>query len=164
MGIVALMAGALTQVFPKLITQPRIPAIFSTILAIVGMILFIFSEGGVGRYHYWAFVFTGSVIGTTGVLHLFVAVQSNLIQAFPVESAGVAGSVCQVLFQVGGVIGIAIQTGLDSVGDGLQDWKGTQAGFGFVTGLVALLGLIFVIFFRQDKVPTDEDEQVHVVV
>lgn len=84
----ALIAGAATQVWPRLITHPRWPAVGSITLAVVGMILFIFSDGGIGRYNYWAFVFTGSVIGTVGVLHLFVAIQSNLIQAFPPEMAG----------------------------------------------------------------------------
>jgi hypothetical protein len=83
MGIVALIAGAFTQVFPTLITHPRWPTAVSTALAVAGMILFIFSDGGVGRHDYWALVFTGSIVGTVGVLHMFVAVQSNLIQAFP---------------------------------------------------------------------------------
>ncbi len=66
-----------------------------------------------------------------------------MIQSFPIQFAGVGGSVAQITFQIGGVIGVAVQSGLDSTGTGLADWKGTQAGFWFGGAVVLAAGISF---------------------
>jgi hypothetical protein len=74
---------------------------------------------------------------------MFIAINTNMIQSFPIEFAGVGGSVAQITFQIGGVIGVAVQSGLDSTGTGLADWKGTQAGFWFSGALTLAAGIMF---------------------
>jgi hypothetical protein len=74
---------------------------------------------------------------------MFIAINTNMIQSFPIEFAGVGGSVAQITFQIGGVIGVAVQSGLDSTGSGLADWKGTQAGFWFGGAVLLAAGITF---------------------
>jgi hypothetical protein len=45
---------------------------------------------------------------------VFIGMNTMIIQSFPLEFAGVGGSFANVIFQVGGVIGIAIQVCLSS--------------------------------------------------
>jgi hypothetical protein len=162
MGITALFAGAVSQAVPTLITRPRWTVFFCSFLGFAGSILFIYSYGGVGT-DYWKFIFTGEVIGTWGVLFMFIAINTNMIQSFPIEFAGVGGSVAQITFQIGGVLGVAVQSGLDSTGTGLADWKGTQAGFWFSGALTLAAGITFGIFYRNkvERPELEDDGKVH---
>lgn len=77
-----------------------------------------------------------------------------IIQSFPLVAAGVGGSFANVLFQIGGVVGIAIQAGLIATGDGtVQDWTGSANGYYFTSGFVLFTGLVFVLWYRQEKMP-----------
>jgi hypothetical protein len=54
-------------------------------------------------------------------------------------------------------LGIAIQAGLLSTGDGTaQDWVGSRNGYFFTSGYVLATGLIFFVWYRQDKMPKRE--------
>jgi hypothetical protein len=66
----------------------------------------------------------------------------------------VGGSFANIIFQVGGVIGIAVQSGLLGTGDGtIQDWTGSKNSY-FLTGAyIMLTGLIFLAWYRQSKAP-----------
>ena len=77
-----------------------------------------------------------------------------IIQSFPLEFAGVGGSFANVIFQVGGVIGISVQSGLLSTGNGtIQDWTGSENSYFFTGGYILFTGVIFVLWYRQDKMP-----------
>lgn len=72
----------------------------------------------------------------------------------PIEFAGIGGSFAQIIFQVGGVIGVAIQAGLISTGDGtLEDWTGSKNGYFFTSGYILLTGFIFMLWYKQEKMP-----------
>ena len=80
-----------------------------------------------------------------------------VIQSFPLEFAGVGGSFAQILFQIGGVIGIAVQAGLIATGDGtLADWTGSKNSYFFTSGYIMFTGIVFVLWYRQEKMPIRE--------
>lgn len=151
MGITALVAGGLTQPFPWLVTRPRYVQFVGSVLAFTGSMLLAFSKGGHGA-DYWKYIFTGEIIGTFGGMFIFIGMNTAVIQSFPQEFAGVGGSFVQVVFQVGGVVGIAVQSGLLSTGNGITDWTGSKNSYFFTSAYILLTGLVFVIFFRQSKV------------
>ena len=111
MGITSLIAGGATQLIPWLLARPRFVQPAAACLCFAGSMLFAFSGGGHGK-DYWRYMFTGEVIGTAGGLMIFIGTNNGIIQAFPLEFAGVGGSVANIIFQVGGVIGISVQAGL----------------------------------------------------
>jgi MFS family permease len=156
MGVTALVVGILTQVMPWLITRPRYVQPIASVFCFVGSMLFAFSGGGHGS-NYWAYIFTGEVIGTAGAMIIFISMNSMIIMSFPLESAGIGGSFANVIFQVGGVIGIAVQAGLIATGDGtVEDWVGSRNGYFFTSGYILATGLIFVLWYRQEKMPVRE--------
>ncbi|KAK4688624.1 hypothetical protein P7C73_g1488, partial [Tremellales sp. Uapishka_1] len=162
MGITALFVGGGIQAFPKLITRPRYVQPVSSALCFAGSMLFAFSGGGHGK-DYWRYMFPGMIIGTAGGMLLFIGMNTCLIQAFPLESAGVGGSFVNVVFQVGGVIGIAVQAAFvgNSAADQLE-WNGSKNSYFFSGGYVLATGLIFVAWYRQSKMPVREGAPVAV--
>ena len=156
MGITALVVGTLTQAMPWLITRPRYVQPVASALCFAGSMLFAFSDGGRGSA-YWKFMFPGQIIGTAGGMIVFIGMNTAIIQSFPVEFAGVGGSFANILFQVGGVIGIAVQAGLISTGDGtLEDWTGSANSYYFTSAYIMATGIIFVFWYRQEKMPHHE--------
>ncbi|WVR08470.1 hypothetical protein IAU60_005525 [Kwoniella sp. DSM 27419] len=153
MGIAALVVGTITQFLPWLITRPRYVQPIAGVLCAVGSILFAVSNGGPGK-DYWRYLFPGQIIGTAGGMIVFIGMNTTIIQAFPLEFAGVGGSFANIIFQIGGVIGISIQGALLSTGDGtIQDWEGSKNGYWFTTGYILLTSLVFVLTYRQHKMP-----------
>ena len=156
MGITALVVGTLTQAMPWLITRPRYVQPVASALCFAGSMLFAFSDGGRGS-KYWTHMFIGQIIGTAGGMIVFIGMNTAIIQSFPVEFAGVGGSFANILFQVGGVIGIAVQAGLISTGDGtLEDWTGSANSYYFTSAYIMATGIIFVFWYRQEKMPHHE--------
>lgn len=81
---------------------------------------------------------------------------TNLIQTFPQEFAGVAGSFVQVLFQIGAAVGNAAQAGFLGTGKSeaaLADWTGSRNSFFFTSSVIAASGILFALLFRHDKMP-----------
>ena len=170
MGITALIVGIASQAFPKSITRPRYIQPVSSALCFAGSMLFAYSNGGGGK-DYWKFMFPGQIIGTAGGMLIFIGMNTNIIMSFPLEFAGIGGeqslqsgmeasanvllgSFANIIFQIGGVIGIAVQAGLIATGDGsITDWTGSKNSYFFTAGYVLASGLIFVVWYRQEKMP-----------
>ncbi|BEJ12350.1 hypothetical protein CspHIS471_0208100 [Cutaneotrichosporon sp. HIS471] len=100
---------------------------------------------------------------------IYVVMNTVLIQTFPKDFAGVAGSFVQVLFQIGAAIGNAAQAGFlgahtDSVkqGEALADWTTSRNSFFFTSAVIAASGVAFALLFRHDLMPKDalEDQTV----
>ncbi|ORX41180.1 putative efflux protein EncT [Kockovaella imperatae] len=156
MGITALIVGMGSQAFPKLITRPHYVQPVAAALCFAGSMLFAFSNGGAGK-DYWKFMFTGQIIGTAGGMIIFIGTNTNIIMSFPLEFAGIGGSFANIIFQIGGVIGIAVQAGLLSTGNGtIQDWTGSRNSYFFTGGYVLAAGAIFLAWYRQSKMPRRE--------
>lgn len=155
MGITALIVGGITQAIPALFLRPRWIIPISTALAFTGSMLLAFSNGGHGK-DYWRFIFPGEIIGTAGGMIVFISANTLIIQAFPLEFAGVGGSFANVVFQIGGVVGIAIQTGLLDTGSGALDWTGSKNGFIFTSAYTLFCGIVFCLWYRQEKMPVRE--------
>ncbi|WVQ78085.1 hypothetical protein IAT38_000166 [Cryptococcus sp. DSM 104549] len=157
MGITALLVGTLTQVFPWLITRPRYVQPVSSALCLAGSLLFAFSGGGHG-IDFWRFIFPGQIIGAAGAMIIFIGMNTSIIQAFPLEFAGIGGSFANIVFQVGSVVGISVQAGLLATGDGtIEDWTGSKNSYFFLGAYVMATGLIFIAWYRQGKVPKREE-------
>ncbi|WWC87529.1 uncharacterized protein L201_002419 [Kwoniella dendrophila CBS 6074] len=153
MGITALIVGTISQGLPWLITKPRFVQPVSSALAFAGAMLFAFSNGGQGK-DYWKFMFPGQVIGTTGALICYIGMNTSIIQAFPLEFAGIGGSFANIVFQVGSVVGISIQAAIVASGSkSLEDWTGSKNSYFFSGGYILFTGLVFLIWYRQSKMP-----------
>ena len=175
MGVTALFVGGFTQAMPWLITRPRYVQPVASVLCFAGGMLFAFSNGGAGK-DYWRLMFPGQIIGTAGGMIGFIGMNTNIIQAFPIEFAGehqcrfspslgtdsmrfpgVGGSFAQIILQIGGVIGISVQAGLLSTGDGtIQDWTGSKNSYFFTSAYILFTGLVFPFWYRQQKMPNAE--------
>ncbi|OCF58454.1 efflux protein EncT [Kwoniella mangroviensis CBS 10435] len=156
MGITALFVGTSTQAFPWLITKPRFVQPVASALCFAGSMLFAFSKGGSGK-DYWRFMFPGQIIGTAGGMIVFIGMNTSIIQAFPLEFAGVGGSFANIIFQVGGVIGISVQAGLINTGNGtIEDWTGSKNSYFFTGAYILFTGIVFVAWYRQSKMPKYE--------
>ncbi|WRT70551.1 uncharacterized protein IL334_007549 [Kwoniella shivajii] len=161
MGITALVVGTMTQALPFLITKPKYVQPVGSLLCFTGSMLFAFSGGGAGT-DYWKYMFTGQIIGTAGGMIVFIGMNTSIIQAFPLEFAGVGGSFANIIFQVGGVIGISIQAGLISTGDGtIEDWTGSKNSYFFTGAYILFTGLVFLVWFKPHKMPVLEGPVVH---
>ncbi|WVQ63136.1 uncharacterized protein L199_001287 [Kwoniella botswanensis] len=156
MGITALFVGTSTQALPWLITKPRFVQPVASALCFAGSMLFAFSKGGSGK-DYWRFMFPGQIIGTAGGMIVFIGMNTSIIQAFPLEFAGVGGSFANIIFQVGGVIGISVQAGLINTGNGtIEDWTGSKNSYFFTGAYILFTGVVFVAWYRQSKMPKYE--------
>ena len=151
MGITALFVGTATQLMPFLIMKPRFVQPVAAVLCFAGSMLVAFSNGGGTTRDYWGFIFTGEVIGTAGGMIIFIGMNTSIIQSFPLAFAGVGGSFANVVFQLGGVVGIAVQAGLLGTGNGLADWTGSKNSYFFTSAYILVTGLIFVATYRQHK-------------
>ena len=70
---------------------------------------------------------------------------------------GVGGSFANIIFQIGGVIGISVQAGLLATGDGtIEDWTGSKNSYFFTGAYILATGIIFVLWYRQQKMPERE--------
>jgi hypothetical protein len=94
------------------------------------------------------------IIGTAGGMIVFIGMNTSIIQAFPLQYAGIGGSFANIIFQVGGVIGIAVQSGLLGTGNGtIQDWEGSKNSYFFTGAYIMLTGLIFLVWYKPSKAP-----------
>jgi hypothetical protein len=153
MGISALVVGAASQAMPWLINKPRFVQPVASMMCLAGSLLFAFSDGGHGS-RYWSEILVGQVIGTAGAMVSYIGVNTSIIQAFPLEFAGMGGAVANVILQIGGVVGISVQAGLLGTGDGtIKDWTGSKNSYFFTGGYIAFTGLIFLIFYKPQKIP-----------
>lgn len=158
MGAVAVLAGLLCQPFPQLIMKPRLVQPVACALAFGGTMLLAFSGGGHGK-DYWKYIFPGEFFGTFGAMLVYIGMNTAIIQSFPREFAGIGGSVAQVVFMIGGVVGIAIQAGLVSTGNGeVTDWTGDRNAYIFVSAYMLAAGVLFVAFYRQPPAEKEEEE------
>jgi hypothetical protein len=148
MGVVAILAGIVCQPFPILLMKPRYVQPPACLLAFGCTMLLAFSGGGWGK-DYWRYIFPSEVFGTFGAMLIFIGINTSIIQSFPVEFAGVAGSFAQVVFTIGSVAGVAIQAGLLATGEGGKDWTGDRNAYIFVSAYTLAAGILCAIFFRH---------------
>ncbi|WVQ68395.1 uncharacterized protein L199_006603 [Kwoniella botswanensis] len=82
------------------------------------------------------------------------------IQAFPISYAGVSRSFANVIFQIGGVVGAAIQAGLLNNGDStLEDWTGRKNSYFFGRALIIVSELV-MLTYKERKVEISMKEEV----
>jgi hypothetical protein len=72
--------------------------------------------------------------------------------------SGVAGAMLQVALQVGAVIGLSVQAGLLTRKPGLiANYENVQTSFWFQFGWCMVNLIVFLIFFRPNKVVEGSD-------
>ncbi|KAL7415785.1 putative efflux protein EncT [Mrakia frigida] len=147
-GIIAMIMGAIPTAIPRVLNYPHVFVPIAVVFQVAGMILQIFSYGD----KYWSRAVPGFVLGSGGTTWVFTGINVALIQQCPPEIAGFAGALANVLFQIGAVTGLAIQSAItNAISRDLSNWRATQGGFWFVMSWSAFTGLMFLIFFDQKK-------------
>ncbi|OCF33013.1 efflux protein EncT [Kwoniella heveanensis BCC8398] len=155
-GLVCLVAAAFAQLFPQVITKPRITIPVAGVLIIVGEILQVFSDGGPGK-HYWKFCFPAFLLGSFGAMIGFFASAINVITYCPPEMAGVAGAWTNVIAQIGGAVTLAVQAGMQ--GTGFVTWeKSVARTWYFMIAWTALIAIQFVVFYKEPMTPEEEHD------
>ncbi|KAL1410691.1 hypothetical protein Q8F55_001633 [Vanrija albida] len=149
MGVVAVLGGVATQFVPVLTGRPRVVQPMATLLVFTGLMVLAFSSGR----DYWRWIFPAELVGTSGCIVVFIGMNTAIIQAFPLEFAGVGGSFANVVFQLGGIVGVAVQTALVAADGEVDGWRGTQNSYFFAGGWVLAVGVVFVLWYKQDKMP-----------
>lgn len=162
-GIIACAVSILLTTVPVLVKRPRYPIIIGMLFGMVGYVLFVQTDIFVGK-DYWRFLFPGMIIGSGGMLAVFVGTTVGVMNSVPAEMAGVAGATLQVAFQVGSAVGFSIQAGLLTVNPGgLENPGNVHASFYFQLGWVVLWLIGFVVLYREPK-RSANDEEARVVV
>lgn len=150
-GVVALMVTLLLTFLPKLVSRPRWTVIIGMLLAIVGYVLFVQNKTFVGDA-YWKWVFTGSIIGSAGMAAAFTSTNVALMTSVDPKTAGVAGAMLQVSFQIGSSVAFGVQSGLFTVNPGsIANYQNVHASFYFQLGWSILWLILFIVFYRQPK-------------
>lgn len=158
-GVVAFSVSMLLTAVPILVRRPRYPIIVGMLFGMVGYVLFTRTDEFIGK-DYWRYLFPGQIIGSGGMLAVFVGTSVGVMNSVPAEMAGVAGAVLQVAFQVGSAVGLSIQAGLFTVNPGgLENPANVQASFYFQLGWVILWLIMFVVFYRPPPKSANDEEQ-----
>jgi MFS family permease len=155
-GVAAALMAIVLTLYPVLSIKPRVPIVVGGVLGIVGYILFTRSGTQVGA-DYWRYLFPAFLIGSAGNFTMFNATSVGVMISVPPEMAGVAGAVLQVAFQIGSAVGLAVQSGLETINPGsISNFENVQASFYFEMGWEIVWVIAFLIFYRPKKTPTPD--------
>lgn len=163
-GIIAFAVSMLLTFVTVLVKRPRYLIIIGMLFALTGYILFTRTDTFIG-VDYWRFLFPGMIIGSGGMLAVFMGTSVGVMTSVPADMAGVAGAVLQVSFQVGSAVGLGIQAGLLTVNPGgLENPANVKASFYFMLGWTALWLIGFVALYRAPPAKASSDEESPVAI
>jgi len=129
------------------------------VLIVTGTILFAFIDR---PSRYWSFGFPALIIGANGAALFYAHVNISVFKSTPASQSGVVGAILNSAFQLGSAVGAAattaIQTNVDSKQpDPSTSYKGRQAAFWFLLGVIVVEVIAFLIFFKEPSVPAGGD-------
>jgi len=128
---------------------------------VTGTILFAFIDR---PSRYWSFGFPALIIGANGTALFYAHVNISVFKSTPASQSGVVGAILNSAFQLSSAVGAAattaIQTNVDSKqSDPATSYKGRQAAFWFLLGLIVVEVIAFLIFFKDPSVPAGGDSR-----
>ncbi|KAJ7301419.1 major facilitator superfamily-domain-containing protein [Mycena albidolilacea] len=116
----------------------------------VGTVLLPFADS---KGHYWPFAFPGFILGTVGASIIYTTANVALLATTPKEVSGIVSAMYMCVLQMGGAIGSAIltsiQTSVQISHGGPTSFSGRAAGFWFLFAFLILLGLLLLVLMKN---------------
>ncbi|KLO16514.1 MFS general substrate transporter [Schizopora paradoxa] len=152
-GIVTILMAPTGPLQNKI--SPKWIILFGEVFAFIGTILFPFSGG---KNHYWSRVFPGFVIGSSGMMLVFVHSNIAMFRTTPSKMAGVVGALFNSALQIGSAVGFAAVTSISTSiekkdgPDGVADFRGRADAFWFLFAMVSVATIGCVVFYKPDRI------------
>ncbi|KLO16515.1 MFS general substrate transporter [Schizopora paradoxa] len=134
--------------------SPKWIILFGETMVFIGTILFPFSAQ---KDHYWSRVFPGFVIGSSGMMLVYVHSNIAIFRTTPPKMAGVVGALFNSALQIGSAIGTAavtsIQTSIEKKDgpDGVAHFRGRADSFWFVFAVICVAIIALVVFYKPER-------------
>ncbi|KAH0835592.1 major facilitator superfamily domain-containing protein [Lanmaoa asiatica] len=137
--------GTLSRIFsPKWIIL--------TGLSMVSVATVLFVAGGSRPEDYWPYIFPAFTVGSAGAMLTYSHTNIAIFQAAPASMAGTVGAIFYGALQFGSAIGLAafssIETSVETIHGGPQEYYGRAAAFWFLLGIV-LIEFLSISYFYQ---------------
>jgi len=109
--------------------------------------------------HYWPFAFPGFLLGTAGAVLIYTILNIALLASTPKEAAGTVSAIYTCVLQMGGAIGSAILTSIQTSvqarpgGGGPTSFTGRKAGLWFLFAFLAVMTGVLLVGMRDTVGP-----------
>ncbi|KAJ7165802.1 major facilitator superfamily domain-containing protein [Mycena filopes] len=125
-------------------------------LIIVGTLLLPFANSA---NHYWPFAFPGFLLGTAGAALIYTTTNVALLANTPREVSGIVSAMFTCVLQMGGAIGAAIltsiQTSVQISHGGPTAFAGRAAGIWFLVAFLTVMGVLLLVCMKDTVGPVD---------
>jgi MFS family permease len=160
MGVVAFFVAAGANSLAQRVNT-KWPILFGQILMFIGSALLAY-DNSPGRY--WSFAFPGFILGSSGAMLSFVNTNVAIFAVTPPEMAGTIGACFNCALQLGGAVGIAIATSIQSSVEahkaaGFASYDGRRAAFWFSAAVAAVEAISIIVFFHPEKKATEVEPE-----
>ncbi|KZV98383.1 MFS general substrate transporter [Exidia glandulosa HHB12029] len=143
-GPIMLFSGPYTERFQK-----KHIILFSQVLLLISSIILAFADAP-GKY--WSRDFPAFVVGAIGGSLLFVNANVAIFHNTPPEIAGTVGAIFNSALQLGSAVGAAlitsIQLTVDKSSTTDSPYKGREAGFWFLVGVISVEAIAVALMYR----------------
>ena len=161
LGVFAFATAMLSPMLPRYV-HPRWIILAGLALTFIATVLFPFASE---PRHYFPLLFPAFVLGTSGASMMYTSTNIAIFRGVTPEIAGTVGAVFNAALQLGGAIGVAIftsiQTSVDAktrtrLGEAAGDmiyvgYNGRAAAWWFVLGAIGLAMVGVAVFYRVDE-------------
>lgn len=162
-GIVAFPVAMITPVLPKYV-HPRWIILSGLVLTFIGTMLYPFADR---QSRYWGYNFPAFLIGSTGCMTVYSSTNIAIFRNAPPRIAGTVGAVFNAALQLGGAIGVAVFTSIQTSVDkkkshGLSEtgvytgYSGRAAAWWFIVALVVLTTVAIAVFYKPENELVDD--------
>ncbi|KAJ7174348.1 major facilitator superfamily domain-containing protein [Mycena filopes] len=125
-------------------------------LIILGTLLLPFANS---EDRYWPFSFPGFLLGTAGAALIYTTTNVALLANTPREVSGIVSAMFTCVLQMGGAIGAAIltsiQTSVQISHGGPTAFAGRAAGIWFLVVFLTVMGLLLLVCMKDTVGPVD---------
>ncbi|KAJ7853760.1 major facilitator superfamily domain-containing protein [Mycena leptocephala] len=120
------------------------------ILIIAGTVLLPFADSDA---HYWPFAFPGFLLGTAGAAIIYTTANVALLANTPPEVSGIVSAMFNCMLQMGGAVGAAIltsiQTSVQIHHGGPTSFAGRAAGLWFLVAFLSAMTVLLLCFMKD---------------
>lgn len=155
LGIFAFVVAMFATSLPKY-AHPRWIILIGLILVWIATILLPFADR---KSRYWSLNFPSFTLGTMGAMAVYASANIAVFRTTPPAMAGTVGAVFNAALQLGGAVGVAaftsIQTSVDTKKPGSElgynGYSGRAAAWWFVLAAVSVATIAVGLLYRIDK-------------
>lgn len=118
------------------------------------------------RDRYWSIAFPAFILGTAGAAAFFANASIAIFMHTPAAMAGTIAAIFNSALQLGSAVGNAaikaIETSVNNRHGGGGSFKGREASFWFLLGLVVLEAIAIAVFYHDRALPKEMERRTQV--